>query len=154
MDLTGDSVGGNYARFHKVRDLSGDKYCCAERCTYLNADGYYLQYVALGEGYYVTESEPCFTSGSLTYSDEVSDDELEAYCAASAPTLSPVACAPDSETWYKDGSPEKDCAWVAEDTERCDSKQDADGVYGSAACPVACTGCAPADPAPLSLIHI
>jgi len=49
------------------------------------------------------------------------------------------ACA-DSTTWYKNGSPEKGCAWVAAYTDRCDAKGD-NGVLASTACAESCGTC-------------
>ena len=63
-----------------------------------------------------------------------------------APTPRPTAghaCVADSASWYKSGKPDKDCAWVAEDLERCDSKEDDAGVLASVGCDATCYECTP-----------
>ena len=142
-----------YQTFYKIRDVSGDAYCCTERCSYANAQNYYLHYISAGGQYYMTTSEPCYTSGALSYIATMTSDDVEASCDAGwwpSPTAKPAetVCTEDSESWYKDGSPDKGCAWVAEDLSRCDSKEDAAGVLANVGCMVTCTGCTPSDGAP------
>ncbi|KAH8066731.1 tRNA-Phe hydroxylase [Aureococcus anophagefferens] len=55
------------------------------------------------------EDDQCGKEGPIT------TDEMEAYCDLNQPTPAPVGCTADSTSWYKDGSPDKDCAWVAGD---------------------------------------
>ena len=38
-----------YQTFYKIRDVSGDAYCCTERCSYANAQNYYLHYKKPGK---------------------------------------------------------------------------------------------------------
>ncbi|KAH8064191.1 protein kinase [Aureococcus anophagefferens] len=87
-----DSIDiSNFETFYKVRDVSGDSYCCSRRCSYVNSQDYYLQYISAGGGqYYMTTDEPCFTSGSLAYISTVTDDELEAYCELNQPSPQPT----------------------------------------------------------------
>ncbi|KAH8068673.1 tRNA-Phe hydroxylase [Aureococcus anophagefferens] len=138
-----------YQRFYKVRDVTGELYCCSSKCTFVNSQNYYLQYVAAAGDYYVTTSEPCFESGTLSYIEgPITTDEMEAYCDLNQPTPAPVGCTADSTSWYKDGSPDKDCAWVAGDLGRCDSKEDAAGVLAEVGCYATCNECTPPDPSP------
>ena len=137
-----------FGRFHKMRD--GDGACCSERCSFANAaDGTYLQYIAAGGQYYATPSQPCYEAGSLAFLAALDSEAMEALCAARRPspvptaTLAPHECVADSASWYKDGSPAKDCAWVADNLERCDSKADADGVLARVGCDATCFDCAP-----------
>ncbi|KAH8072888.1 tRNA-Phe hydroxylase [Aureococcus anophagefferens] len=113
-----------------------EKYCC----DVINIDGYetfskirddYYLHISAGGQYYMTTSEPCYESGSISYIATVTDDELVAYCEENQP-------------WYKDGSPDKGCDWVAEDLERCD-KEDSAGVTGRVGCDATCYECEAAD---------
>ncbi|KAH8098926.1 tRNA-Phe hydroxylase [Aureococcus anophagefferens] len=134
-----------------------EKYCC----DVINIDGYetfskirddyYLHYyISAGGQYYMTTSEPCYESGSISYIATVTDDELVAYCEENQPsavptfTFAPHVCVADSASWYKDGSPDKGCDWVAEDLERCD-KEDSAGVTGRVGCDATCYECEAAD---------
>ncbi|KAH8050074.1 tRNA-Phe hydroxylase [Aureococcus anophagefferens] len=154
----------NYETFYKIRDVTGDSYCCSSRCSYVNSQDYYLQYISAGGQYYMTTDEPCFTSGSLAYISTVTDDELEAYCELNQPspqptlTAAPVACTADSASWYKDGSPDKGCDWVSGDLDRCDSKEDSAGVLASVGCYATCNECTAVagdpDPTPAPVGHV
>ncbi|KAK7232661.1 tRNAPhe (7-(3-amino-3-carboxypropyl)wyosine37-C2)-hydroxylase [Aureococcus anophagefferens] len=141
-----------YETFSKIRDVSGDSYCCSSRCSYMNTQDYYLHYISAGGQYYMTTSEPCYESGSISYIATVTDDELVAYCEENQPsavptfTFAPHVCVADSASWYKDGSPDKGCDWVAEDLERCD-KEDSAGVTGRVGCDATCYECEAADDA-------
>ena len=78
------------------------------------------------------------------YECEAADDDSE---DAVAPAPTAHECVADSTSWYKDGSPDKGCDWVAEDLERCDSKEDSAGVTGRVGCDATCYECEAADDA-------
>ena len=104
----------------------------------------------------MTTSEPCFESGSLSYLTYITSDDLEAACDLNQPTprptftTAPHECVADTD-WYKSGSPDKDCDWVASDLSRCDSKEDDAGVLARDGCDATCYECTVSG---LSLIHI
>ena len=67
-----------------------DGYCCSEHCSFAIVEGsttYYLQYV--WTKYYITSTDPCHSSGSLSYYDTFEVEDVEAACVAE-PTAMPT----------------------------------------------------------------
>ncbi|KAH8076376.1 3'-tRNA processing endoribonuclease [Aureococcus anophagefferens] len=67
-----------------------DGYCCSEHCSFAIVEGsttYYLQYV--WSKYYITATDPCHSSGSLSYYDTFQVEDVEAACVAE-PTAMPT----------------------------------------------------------------
>ncbi|KAK7232455.1 hypothetical protein SO694_00032251 [Aureococcus anophagefferens] len=115
MDIDG------YQRFEKIRELSGEAPAAAERALLRQRPGLLPPLHLRGGQYYMTTTEPCFTSGSLVDIDYFARRRRRGLRALNQPspaptfTAAPHECVADSASWYKDGSPGKDCDWIAGD---------------------------------------